>query len=119
MATRSAIAIRNQDETFDVIYCHWDGYPSHQRPILDGKYNTAKAVRKLLAKGDLSCLETEHDWDRNPKEPGPLYYIERGDTSCDPRNMNLGEMRRFAYNSGCEYLYTYIPKRGWRHEKIE
>jgi len=118
MATRSAIAIRNSDATYDVVYCHWDGYPSHQRPILDDKYNTAKSVRKLLSKGDLSCLETDKDWNGIQREPAPLYYVERGETSCDPRNMTEDEMRQFAYNCSCEYLYTYLPRYGWRHDEL-
>lgn len=118
MGTRSAIAILNTDATYDVVYCHYDGYPSHQRPILDNKYNTAKLVRKLIAPGDLSALETEHDWDQNKREPGPLYYMDRGDPDCKPRKLTAQEMLKFAVESGCEYLYTYVPRWGWRHDEI-
>jgi hypothetical protein len=118
MATRSAIAIRNSDATYDVIYCHWDGYPSRQLPILKSKYNTAKLVRKLLAPGDLSSLETEHDWDRNKREPSPLYYMDRGDLDCKPRKLKVSEMHKFATGSGCEHLYVYLPRLGWRHEEL-
>ena len=118
MATRSAIAIRNSDATYDVIYCHWDGYPSHQLPILESKYNTAKLARKLLAPGDLSSLETEHGWDRNNREPGPLYYMDRGDLDCKPRKLTASELRKFIVGSGCEHLYTYLPRQGWKHNEI-
>ena len=118
MATRSAIAIRNSDATYDVVYCHWDGYPSHQLPILKSKYNTAKLARKLLAPGDLSSLETEHDWDKSNREPGPLYYMDRGDLDCKPRKLSANEMHKFAVNSGCEHLYAYLPRRGWKHVEL-
>ena len=39
MATRSAIAIYNsKTDTYEAIYSHWDGYPSHQLPLLDYTY---------------------------------------------------------------------------------
>lgn len=118
MATRSAIAIQNKDNSFDVVYCHWDGYPQHHLPILQEKYGKAAAVRKLLSKGDISSLETDEDWQRNKRKPQPLYYYERGETSVDARNVCLTELREFADGSGCEYLYTYLPRWGWKFEKI-
>ncbi|MFZ9315717.1 MAG: hypothetical protein ACO236_00390 [Candidatus Nanopelagicaceae bacterium] len=118
MATRSAIAIRNSDATYDVIYCHWDGYPSHQLPILHNKYNTAKKIRRLIAKGDLSVLETAHGWNHEERKAGPLYYFERGDVDCEPRNVSANELLEFAKNCYCEYLYTYLPRWGWRYDKI-
>jgi hypothetical protein len=118
MATRSAIAIENSDKSFDVIYCHYDGYPEHHLPILREKYNKAAKVRKLLAKGDISILETEKTWMGTTRKPQPLYYYERGETSVDARNVCLKELREFADGSGCEYLYTYLPRWGWKFEKI-
>lgn len=115
MATRSAIAVRNTDSSYDVIYCHWDGYPDHQLPILTTKYNTAKRARRLIAKGDLSSLETDHGWQREPREPAPLYYYERGDEDCEPRNVSGKELREFANNCSCEHMYLYVPYNGWRH----
>jgi len=118
MATRSAIAIRNLDRSYDVIYCHWDGYPENQIPLLTTKYNTAKKVRRLIAKGDLSSLETTIGWQREERKPSPLYYFERGDEDCNPRNMSAQEMLEFANNCCCEYLYTYLPRWGWRHDEL-
>jgi len=118
MATRSAIAVRNTDASYDVIYCHWDGYPDHQIPILKTKYNTAKRARRLIAKGDLSSLETSQGWQREDRKPGPLYYFERGDVDCEPRNVSVKELLEFAKGSDCEHLYTYQPYKGWRHDEL-
>lgn len=122
MSTRSAIAIYNpKTETYDAIYCHWDGYPSHQRPILNAKYNTAKAVRTLIAPGSISSLETDKDWDGKPREPGPLYHLDRGELfeDCGPlKNVSWDELKAFCRNSWCEYLYTYVPRWGWKHQAI-
>ena len=34
MSTRSHIGIWNEDGSLDVIYCHWDGYPSYNGAVL-------------------------------------------------------------------------------------
>lgn len=34
MSTNSRIGILHEDGTTETIYCHWDGYPEHQMPIL-------------------------------------------------------------------------------------
>jgi len=54
MGTRSTIAIRNTDGTFEAIYCHWDGYLSHNGRILEENYTTEEKVRELIALGDIS-----------------------------------------------------------------
>jgi len=56
MATRSNIGKLNSDNTVSYIYCHWDGYPSHNGTILQEHYNTPEQVDELLALGDMSSL---------------------------------------------------------------
>ena len=56
MATRSYIGKVNQDQTISSVYCHWDGYPSHNGKILLQNYETDDKVDSLLSKGDLSVL---------------------------------------------------------------
>lgn len=118
MATRSTIAIRNSDATYDVVYCHWSGHPDHQMPILQKKYNTARKVRKLIAPGSMSSLETANNWEGKPQESGPLYHIDRGDLNCQPRRLTVAEMHKFALGMDCEHLYTYLPRRGWKHDEL-
>jgi hypothetical protein len=59
MATRSKIAIEDQDGTVRSIYCHWDGYPSHHGPILLEHYTTQEKVESLIALGSISSLAPE------------------------------------------------------------
>ena len=47
MATRSRIAIENQDGTVKSIYCHWDGYISHNGKISFENYDREK-LEKLI-----------------------------------------------------------------------
>lgn len=59
MATRSLIGKLNSDGTVTHIYCHWDGYPSHNGFLLQEYWNTPYKVDQLLALGDLSSLGKE------------------------------------------------------------
>jgi len=114
MATRSAIAIFNKaDASFDFIYCHSDGNPDQQLAILSTKYNNAKKVRKLIAPGDMSALDTTRGWDYKVKPAGPRYYIDRGETSTNPRNEGEEGLIQFAVNCFCEFIYIYFPRLGW------
>ena len=59
MATRSLIGKLNSDGTITHIYCHWDGYPSHNGFLLQEYWDTPYKVDQLLALGDLSSLGKE------------------------------------------------------------
>ena len=56
MGTRSYIITANPKGDFTGIYCHWDGYPSHNGKILHENYDTQEKVETLIALGDLSSL---------------------------------------------------------------
>lgn len=87
MATRSTIAIEHQDGTVQCIYCHWDGYLSHNGKILQEHYQDPAKVSELMELGDLSILGPEigeqQDFD-NPetrREDWCLAYgRDRGET---------------------------------------
>ena len=55
MGTRSRIGVMHGDKCKS-IYCHWDGYLSHNGKILQEHYDSAKA-NNLVALGDLSSLK--------------------------------------------------------------
>jgi len=55
MGTRSRIGVMHGDKCKS-IYCHWDGYLSHNGKILQEHYDSAKA-NHLVALGDLSSLK--------------------------------------------------------------
>jgi hypothetical protein len=56
MATRSNIAIENQDRTVSSIYCHFDGYIDEVGKTLYENYNTREKMEQLIALGDISSL---------------------------------------------------------------
>ena len=57
MATRSRIAIENQDGTVTSIYCHHDGYLSGVGKLLKEYYTTQPKVEALIELGDISALD--------------------------------------------------------------
>ncbi len=56
MATRSIITAKVSDGTWRTIYCHYDGYPSHNGRILLDHYGDQAKVDALMALGSLSSL---------------------------------------------------------------
>lgn len=56
MATRSMIGRQNADGTVSGLYCHFDGSPEHQIPILLQHFATQDRVDALISAGDIWSL---------------------------------------------------------------
>jgi len=104
MGTRSAIGYLQPSGRVRAVYCHWDGYPEHQLPILKSKYNTFAKVRALIKPGSMSSLESSRTWDSEFCDPQPLYHAERGHGD-EPKTSS----KPFDYwrDMDCEYLYVF------------
>ena len=59
MSTRSHIGKQLEDGSIKYIYCHFDGYPSHNGQILKEHYTDEAKVDALLELGSLSILGEE------------------------------------------------------------
>jgi len=46
----------NEDGSITSVYCHWDGYPSHNGLILLESYQDPAKIKALITLGDLSSL---------------------------------------------------------------
>ena len=109
MATRSTIAIENLDGTVHQVYCHWDGYISHNGVILQTKYNDRKLVEQLVSGGDISVLgSTVSHVPISFDEPSAYtkYYSYRGE-DCPARV--YGSFDDYEMNhqyEEFEYLFT-------------
>lgn len=86
MSTRANIIRKNLDESFDLIYTHHDGYPSHHAPILLECYSYGSIVGSLLALGNLSVLKSDLSFCR-PLEPaiGMQHFDDAGGLKAYPR----------------------------------
>jgi len=138
MGTRSAIGYRQPSGAVRAVYCHWDGYPSHQMPILEKHYNTLAKVKALIRPGSMSCLRTRNTWDsgaslmtpdkeqylrddegyirsKGDRDPQPLYHHERGETDCGPCVSHYPRNCWF-HSHDCEFLYIFEPSTNeWTH----
>lgn len=96
MSTRSGIAIKHQDGSLESVYCHCDGYTSHNGVILHDFYKTAEAVQELIDGGDMSSL--------SDVDGGANYYDD------DDGKMvfeNYEALRKDFVESDREYQYVF------------
>lgn len=141
MATRSAIGYRKPDGSICAVYCHWDGYPEHQLPILTERYDSLRKVQALIRPGSMSSLQTEQLWDSDyvidpdtgrghyePSRPArPLYHHERGEGpwsapgspyAIPPITSSEIEAADTWRGYDCEHLYVFCPEDGWQHRAL-
>ena len=103
MATRSRIGLRLAGDAILSVYHHWDGYPEWLGVTLRKNYTTKDQVAELLDGGDISCLDSDTNWDRQKCEPHVLYYNARGEDT-EPR-LDTNEQDFFDNNE--EYAYIF------------
>ena len=103
MATRSRIGLRLAGDAILSVYHHWDGYPEWLGVTLREKYTTKEQVAELLDGGDISCIDSDTDWDRKECEPHVLYYNARGENT-EPR---LDENEQDFFDNNEEYAYIF------------
>jgi len=98
MSTRSRIAIEKQDGTVESIYCHFDGYLSHNGETLQNHYSTREKMEKLIELGDISSLE-------NTPEETVAYHRDRGEDLNITSYPDVPTLFEDGFNSGEEYVY--------------
>ena len=113
MASRSFIGMENPDGRIVSIYCHWEGTPDTQGPILLAAYTDAFKINALLTLGDLSYLGSEigekHDFNA-PYNPlwCSAYARDRGDTWRTPlHSYNRSAFLAQASHSNAAYAYLF------------
>ena len=113
MATRSLIGINLDNGITKIIYCHWDGYPSHNGEMLINNYTSPSAVVELMELGDLSSL------DESPAEC-TAYHRDRNEPwgTVEPRDVNTSELDAIAKDYGVDYVYIYNNEYEWECYKL-
>lgn len=124
MATRSNIAIVNQDKSISSIYCHWDGYPEYVGKMLLNHYTTADIVNELLKLGNLSNLDKNlystdiHTFDKPEEGVCIAYGRERGEKDQEAIVFeDLGEFEDSASNSWADYQYLFEDGK-WSYRNV-
>ena len=89
MATRSTITALLSDGRYGSIYCHFDGYPSHNGQLLVDHYRDQAKVDALIALGDLSVLGKSTDKPEGHSYDSPVegfcvaYGRDRGEQNTE------------------------------------
>ena len=129
MSTRSHIGIlntssRRNPKSTEIIYCHFDGYPSHNGSLLLNHWIGAKKVRALMAIGDISSLDEEigekHDFDNRDGKVVTAYGRDRGETRIHSQKFGTFETMCLSLkDTWAEYIYMYDVKHAcWRWTKL-
>lgn len=85
MGTRSDIIVQRADGKWHRIYCHGDGYLSHNGQILFEHYTSQAQCEKLVEPGDMSVLASKctkpkgHSFDKAVKGYCVYYGRDRGE----------------------------------------
>jgi hypothetical protein len=113
MATRSTIAIENNDGTVSQVYCHWDGYLEGVGKTLLDHYDTREAVEKLLAGGSISSLgeyvsDDEKSFDKkyDDEDDYTVYYTYRGEDPVSEEFESLSDYEENHQYEEFEYIFT-------------
>jgi hypothetical protein len=105
MATRSRIAIENQDGTVDSIYCHFDGYLRGVGKKLMEHYDKEK-LKNLIELGDISVLGES-------TEDTVAYHRDRGEDLHSTHFLDVEGLFENGFRSGEEYIYCLTKNGLW------
>ena len=109
MATRSRIGLQLADGNILSVYHHWDGYPEWLGVTLNKKFNTRDKVAELIDGGDISCCDSDSDWNLNKVENHVQYYNDRGENTSPRLDANFDDYVR----DGEEYAYVFTLDHVW------
>ena len=121
MATRSTITAKLSNGIWKSVYCHWDGYPSHNGKILHERYNTQERVDALLEHGDMSvlgahCDKPEGHSFNDPVDDATIYYgRDRGEEGVEGKT---GATFEEAFRGAEEFNYVWDGSR-WTVEELD
>jgi hypothetical protein len=109
MATRARIALQLTEDSFLSVYHHWDGYPQWLGVTLNKKFNTREKVAELIDGGDISCCDSDRDWNLEPVEKHVQYYNDRGENTEPALHLNIDDY----FECGEEYAYVFTLDHEW------
>lgn len=114
MATRSHIGMLQENGEIHFVYCHWDGYPSHNGKILLENYGQEEKVKALLELGSISSLRPrvapeegeEHDFEKPLEDVTIAYHRDRGEEKAQT-NICYSEKGYVAKGEWVDYQYLF------------
>jgi hypothetical protein len=119
MGTRSDIIVQRTDGKWHRIYCHWDGYLSHNGKLLFENYNSQKKAEALVAKGDMSSLGEKyskpkgHTFDK-PVNGYTVYYgRDRGEKDVGGTIADTLAGCWPEQDTWTEFTYVWVDGKWW------
>jgi len=109
MATRSRIGLRLADDSILSVYHHWDGYPQWLGVTLRDKFNTKEKVAELIDGGDISCCDSDTNWNLEKVDLHVQYYNDRGENTAPKLHENIDDY----FSIGEEYAYVFTLDHEW------
>ena len=103
MGTRSTIALEFADGTVEQVYCHWDGYLSHNGKILQDRYMDPFKVKELVALGGFSSLQETVE---ETKETA--YHHWRGEELCINKFKDFEDYKANGQDEEYDYILRNI-----------
>ena len=120
MATRSRIGLLLQTGHVLSVYHHWDGYPEWLGVTLKEKFNTYDEIAELIDGGDISCCDSDSDWNLQKVDLHVQYYNDRGENT-EPRldttvedYLSKGEEFAYLFENN-EWVCYKLPYEGEPH----
>ena len=112
MGTRSTIALEFADGTVEQIYCHWDGYLSHNGAILQEHYSCPYKLRDLIDLGGISSLDKEigrkHDFNTRLEGVTTFYARDRGEELTKEKFANFAVYKSEHQYEEFEYILRQV-----------
>ena len=71
--------------------------------FLQKHYTTKEQISELLDGGDISCIDSDTDWNNDKCEPHVLYYNARGENTEPRLDMTVEDY----LDKGEEYAYLF------------
>lgn len=97
MSTNATIIRKVEEDKYEAIYLHWDGYPSEVMKNLPS-YNTPELVEGLFAEGDCSILAPNVD-------DCTFYRRDRQETDVDAETFTTVREAENFYGNSHNYLW--------------
>jgi hypothetical protein len=120
MGTRSRIGYETENGAVYSIYCHWDGYPSHNGEILQNHYQDDEKIRALMELGNLSSLAESidappgHSFDNRIEGHSVFYGRDRGETGQEhTTDDSRAAFFARARDGWEEYAYLRVAGEWW------
>ena len=110
MATRSRIAIENQNGTVTSVYCHHDGYIDYNGVVLQKHYAQREKVEDLIALGDLSSVGDRVSTETPSRGVTIAYHRDRSEDLNQETHESKEEFFASDYE---EYGYLFTKENKW------